>query len=81
MTVLIWPFFDVEHPSPSSPPPENHMYRYSSATNGLRLLKFSVHIYGFTLGGFWTYCDHASGCRPAQKADGRKLLNSRMHFI
>ena len=52
-----------------------------SATNGPRLLKFSVHLSGITPGCFWTYCDRASGCRPAPIADGRKLLNCCMHFI
>ena len=44
------------------------MYRHSSATNGPRLLKFSVHLpYWITPGYFLTYCYRVSGCRPAPK--------------
>ena len=63
MTVLIWPFFDVEVLSPS--PPEHQKVHHNSASNDPRLLKFCVHLpYGITPGCFWIYCDRTSGCRP-----------------
>ena len=69
MTVLIWPFFDVEVLSPSSSssssPPEHQKVHHNSASNDPRLLKFCVHLpYGITPGCFWIYCDRTSGCRP-----------------
>ena len=65
MTVLIWPFFDVEVLSPSSPSPEHQKVHHNSASNDPRLLKFCVHLpYGITPGCFWIYCDRTSGCRP-----------------
>ena len=56
-------------PAVATPPPKkrhNHVYHHSSATNGPRLLKFSVHLpYGITLGCILIYCNCASGYRPA----------------
>ena len=84
MTVLIWPFFNVEVLYSSSP--DNHMYHHSSATNGPRLLKFSVHLpFGITPGRFWNYCDRVSGCRPLPKihlsaTNGPRLLKFSVHL-
>ena len=90
MTVLIWPFFDVEVLSPSSPSPEHQKVHHNSASNDPRLLKFCVHLpYGITPGCFWIYCDRTSGCRPClQKliydhnpaTNDPRLLKFAVHF-